>query len=94
MIEHLSIYTLRESRREVVAEQNRRIHIDGEAIAFRERGAMGGLHHIRTAGNAARNLDFYTRVLGMRLIKKTVNFDDPETYHLYYGDEAGRPGTT
>jgi glyoxalase family protein len=54
---------------------------------------MGGLHHITAiAGNAARNLDFYTRVLGMRLIKKTVNFDDPDTYHLYYGDEAGRPG--
>src|SRR5829696_8043454 len=55
---------------------------------------MGGLHHITAiAGNAARNLDFYTRVLGMRLVKKTVNFDDPETYHLYYGDESGRPGS-
>jgi glyoxalase family protein len=55
---------------------------------------MGGLHHITAiAGNAARNLDFYTRVLGMRLIKKTVNFDDPETYHLYYGDETGQPGS-
>ena len=38
-------------------------------------------------------LDFYTRTLGLRLVKKTVNFDDPGTYHLYYGDEAGRPGT-
>jgi glyoxalase family protein len=55
---------------------------------------MGGLHHVTAiAGNAARNLDFYTRVLGMRLVKKTVNFDDPETYHLYYGDETGRPGS-
>src|SRR3712207_1096004 len=53
-----------------------------------------GLHHVTAiSGPARRNLDFYTRVLGLRLVKKTVNFDDPGTYHLYYGDEAGRPGT-
>ena len=53
-----------------------------------------GLHHITAiAGNAKVNHDFYTRILGLRLIKKTVNFDDPETYHLYYGDETGSPGT-
>jgi glyoxalase family protein len=53
-----------------------------------------GLHHITAiAGSAKTNYDFYTRVLGLRLIKKTVNFDDPKTYHLYYGDEAGSPGT-
>jgi len=53
-----------------------------------------GLHHITAiAGSAKTNYDFYTRVLGLRLIKKTVNFDDPQTYHLYYGDEAGSPGT-
>lgn len=53
-----------------------------------------GLHHVTAfAGDAARNLDFYTRVLGLRLVKKTVNFDDPGTYHLYYGDETGTPGT-
>jgi len=53
-----------------------------------------GLHHITAiAGNAKRNLDFYTKVLGLRLVKKTVNFDDPSTYHLYYGDEAGSPGS-
>ena len=48
----------------------------------------------RTAisGPARRNFAFYTRVLGLRLVKKTVNFDDPGTYHLYYGDEAGQPG--
>ena len=40
-----------------------------------------------------RNVDFYTRTLGLRLVKKTVNFDDPGTYHFYYGDETGRPGT-
>ena len=53
-----------------------------------------GLHHITAiAGNARRNLDFYTRVLGLRLVKKTVNFDDPGTYHFYYGDEKGSPGS-
>ncbi len=53
-----------------------------------------GIHHVTAiAGPAARNLAFYTRALGLRLVKKTVNFDDPGTYHLYYGDERGRPGT-
>lgn len=53
-----------------------------------------GLHHITAiAGNAQRNYDFYTKVLGQRLVKKTVNFDDPETYHFYFGNEAGTPGT-
>jgi glyoxalase family protein len=53
-----------------------------------------GIHHVTAiAGPARRNLDFYTRVLGLRLVKKTVNFDDPGTYHLYYGDETGQPGT-
>ena len=55
---------------------------------------MSGIHHVTAiAGRAGRNLDFFTRVLGLRLVKKTVNFDDPGTYHLYYGDEQGRPGT-
>ena len=53
-----------------------------------------GIHHITAiAGYAKRNYDFYTRVLGLRFIKKTVNFDDPKTYHLYFGDEVGSPGT-
>ncbi|MEO8568460.1 MAG: ring-cleaving dioxygenase [Ginsengibacter sp.] len=53
-----------------------------------------GLHHITAiAGNAQRNYDFYTKVLGLRFVKKTVNFDDPGTYHFYYGDEEGTPGT-
>ncbi|RYY55655.1 MAG: ring-cleaving dioxygenase [Chitinophagaceae bacterium] len=53
-----------------------------------------GLHHITAiAGDAQRNFDFYTNVLGLRLVKKTVNFDDPGTYHLYYGNESGEPGT-
>lgn len=53
-----------------------------------------GLHHITAiAGDAQRNYDFYTKALGFRLVKKTVNFDDPQTYHFYYGDEVGTPGT-
>lgn len=53
-----------------------------------------GLHHITAiAGNAQTNYDFYTKVLGLRMVKKTVNFDDPGTYHFYYGDEHGTPGT-
>lgn len=53
-----------------------------------------GIHHITAiAGNAKRNHDFYTKVLGLRLVKKTVNFDDPGTYHFYFGNEVGAPGT-
>jgi glyoxalase family protein len=53
-----------------------------------------GLHHITlVCSNAQRTVDFYTRVLGLRLVKKTVNFDVPTSYHLYFGDETGRPGT-
>jgi glyoxalase family protein len=53
-----------------------------------------GIHHVTSiASSARRNLDFYAGTLGLRLIKKTVNFDDPGSYHLYYGDAAGRPGT-
>ncbi len=55
---------------------------------------QNGIHHVTAiAGDARRNLGFYAGTLGLRLVKKTVNFDDPGTYHLYYGDEAGRPGT-
>ncbi|ATL45883.1 ring-cleaving dioxygenase [Chitinophaga caeni] len=53
-----------------------------------------GLHHITAiASDAQRNYDFYTKVMGLRLVKKTVNFDDPGTYHFYFGDEVGTPGT-
>jgi len=53
-----------------------------------------GIHHVTAiAGDAKRNYDFYTGVLGLRLVKKTVNFDDPETYHFYFGDRTGTPGT-
>ena len=53
-----------------------------------------GLHHVTAiCGDPQANVDFYASVLGMRLVKRTVNFDDPTTYHLYYGDDLGRPGT-
>src|SRR5208337_103176 len=53
-----------------------------------------GIHHITSlASDAQRNVDFYTDFLGLRLVKQTVNFDAPDVYHLYYGDEMGRPGT-
>ncbi|MFP7761947.1 ring-cleaving dioxygenase [Marisediminicola sp. LYQ85] len=53
-----------------------------------------GLHHVTAiAGDPQRNIDFYITGLGLRLVKKTVNFDDPGTYHLYYGDDAGTPGS-
>lgn len=53
-----------------------------------------GIHHITAiAGNAKRNYEFYTNVLGLRMVKKTVNFDDPGTYHFYFGDEVGTPGS-
>lgn len=53
-----------------------------------------GIHHITAiAGEPRRHVEFYTRVLGLRFVKRTVNFDDPGTWHLYYGDEVGAPGT-
>ena len=55
---------------------------------------ISGIHHITAiAGDAQKNIDFYTGFLGLRLVKKTVNFDAPEVYHFYYGDEQGLPGS-
>ncbi len=55
---------------------------------------LHGIHHITAiAGDPQANVDFYTQLLGLRFAKRTVNFDDPSTYHLYYGDRTGRPGT-
>ncbi|MBW3635718.1 MAG: ring-cleaving dioxygenase [Armatimonadetes bacterium] len=55
---------------------------------------LSGLHHVTAiCSDAQKNLDFYCGTLGLRLVKLTVNFDDPFAYHLYYGDELGRPGT-
>lgn len=53
-----------------------------------------GIHHVTAiCGDAQRNVDFYAGVLGLRLVKRTVNFDDPQTYHLYFGNESGAPGS-
>jgi glyoxalase family protein len=58
------------------------------------KNTIAGIHHITAiAGNAQRNYDFYTKVLGLRMVKRTVNFDDPGTYHFYYGNQTGTPGT-
>src|SRR5437763_16083448 len=55
---------------------------------------LGGLHHVTAiTGRAPANVDFYTRVLGMRLVKKTVNQDDVSAYHLFYADRTGSHGT-
>jgi glyoxalase family protein len=55
---------------------------------------LDGIHHITCiTADAPRNVDFYARALGLRLVKKTVNFDSPDVYHLYYGDERGAPGS-
>jgi glyoxalase family protein len=55
---------------------------------------LDGIHHVTCiTGDAPRNVDFYTRVLGLRLVKKTVNQDDPTVYHLFYADEGGTPGS-
>jgi glyoxalase family protein len=56
--------------------------------------SLKGIHHVTAmAGDPQSNVDFYCGILGLRLIKLTVNFDDPDTYHLYYGDAVGSPGT-
>jgi glyoxalase family protein len=55
---------------------------------------LEGLHHVTAiTGDAPRNVNFYARLLGLRLVKKTVNFDQPDVYHLYFGDERGTPGS-
>jgi len=52
-----------------------------------------GIHHITAiAGDPQTNLDFYAETLGLRLVKRTVNFDDPGSYHFYFGDNVGNPG--
>ena len=55
---------------------------------------IAGLHHVTAiAGDPQQNIDFYVGVLGLRLVKRTINFDDPGTYHFYFGDARGSPGT-
>ena len=55
---------------------------------------LQGMHHLTMiTGDAQKNVDFYAGLLGLRMVKKTVNFDAPEAYHLYFGDELGSPGS-
>src|SRR5579875_358318 len=62
-------------------------------LDFMNKGILG-IHHITAMpGIAQENIDFYVGVLGLRLVKKTVNFDAPDVYHFYYGDTVGNPGT-
>src|SRR3984885_12771632 len=57
-------------------------------------GPIVGLHHVTAiASDPQRNLDFYSEGLGLRFVKRTVNFDDPGTYHFYFGDDIGSPGS-
>ena len=66
----------------------------GNLLAFGPIVKLRGIHHITAiASDPQRNVDFYTQILGLRLAKRTVNFDDPSTYHFYFGDRTGRPGT-
>jgi glyoxalase family protein len=63
-------------------------------VADEAKRTIPGIHHVTAiAGTPQENLDFYTSTLGLRFVKKTVNFDDPTTYHFYYGDSLGHPGT-
>ena len=80
-------------------------HENGTTIPIFTRGSLtvgryagrmrlDGIHHVTCiTGDAPQNVDFYTRVLGLRLVKKTVNQDDPTVYHLFYADEDGTPGS-
>src|SRR5437763_725527 len=70
----------------------------GEYCKFQEEQHMNntipGIHHVTAiCDDPQQNIDFYAGLLGLRMVKQTVNFDMPETYHLYYGDEQGHPGT-
>src|SRR5215210_7744609 len=66
----------------------------GDENGRRTEMELGGLHHLTAVTTeASENVVFYTEVLGLRLVKKTVNQDDVSAYHLFYGDELGRPGT-
>jgi catechol 2,3-dioxygenase-like lactoylglutathione lyase family enzyme len=68
-------------------------YFEGNTRGFMN-NTIAGLHHVTAiASDPQRNLDFYSGTLGMRLVKRTVNFDDPNTYHFYFGDANGTPGT-
>src|SRR4051795_225521 len=71
----------------------RRVRV-GASTERRTPMALEGLHHVTAiTEDAQANVDFYAGTLGLRMVKKTVNFDAPDVYHLYFGDEAGTPGS-
>src|SRR5918911_352858 len=74
-----------------------RNHTDGRrdgGPALNDDMRLEGIHHVTAiTADAPRNVDFYARILGLRLVKKTVNQDDPTVYHLFYADEQGDPGS-
>src|SRR6202789_4352813 len=68
-------------------------HVELRKLSGTTMRPIDGIHHITLiTGDAPRNVDFYARVLGLRMVKKTVNQDDPGVYHLFYADEHGSPG--
>src|ERR687897_2085943 len=78
----------------LVVVQITRISVSGKSDMAMNPEGVGGIHHVTAiASDPQRNLDFYAGLLGLRLVKRTVNFDDPGTYHLYYGDGDGSPGS-
>lgn len=81
----LTAYHLNASYRQAIAQIN---------IKSMSQTQINGLHHVTAmASSPQRNVDFYAGILGLRLVKKTINFDAPDVYHLYYGDETGQPGS-
>src|ERR1700683_5156715 len=81
-------------RRSVEQEHHDYCTQDGNAKEKKRPEPIVGLHHVTAiASKPQQNLDFYTEVLGLRLVKRTINFDDPGTYHFYFGDDTGTPGT-
>jgi glyoxalase family protein len=78
----------------LVVVQITRISVSGKSDMAMSPEGVGGIHHVTAiATDPQRNLDFYAGLLGLRLVKRTVNFDDPGTYHFYFGDETGTPGS-
>src|SRR5918994_6169784 len=78
----------------LVVVQITRISLSGKSDMAMNPEGVGGIHHVTAiASDPQRNLDFYAGLLGLRLVKRTVNFDDPGTYHFYFGDQAGTPGS-
>jgi glyoxalase family protein len=85
---------LEENKEEVEKSRYTVKEIDGTEPKNSNQEDILGIHHVTAiASDPQKNIDFYTQILGLRLVKLTVNFDDPTTYHLYFGDEIGRPGT-